>query len=227
RKHSNRQICAGKLSGGDPRLVLSRLAQHIAAPPHRLDVILAVRGAGELLAQLAHKNVNNFALRLVRTAIEVVQEHVLGQGRFFAQAQELQHLVLLAREVYAGVADLNRLGVKIDDQIAGLDYRLGVAPRAAHDGMDARHQLVLVERLGHVVVGAVAETADFVLDTGKARQNQNRRLHLGDAQRPQNFESRHVGKVQVKQNDVVVVELAEIDAFFAKVGGVGVEARGR
>jgi hypothetical protein len=27
-----------------------------------------------------------------------------------------------------------------------------------------------------------------------------------------------------KQNDVVIVELAEIDAFFAKVGGVGVEA---
>src|SRR6266566_2777616 len=69
--------------------------------------------------------------------------------------------------------------------------------------MDARHQLVLMERLGHVVVGAVAETADFVPDTGKARKNQNRRLHLGDAQRPQNFESRHVGKVQVEQNDVV------------------------
>src|SRR5947207_895825 len=64
--------CACKLSGGDPRLVLGRLAQHIAASPHRLDVILTVRGAGELLAQLAHKNVNNFALRLVRAAIEVV-----------------------------------------------------------------------------------------------------------------------------------------------------------
>jgi hypothetical protein len=44
---------AWNLSGGNPRLVLARLAQYIAAPPYRLDVVLAVRGVGELLAQLA------------------------------------------------------------------------------------------------------------------------------------------------------------------------------
>jgi hypothetical protein len=61
----------------------------------------------------------------------------------------------------------DRLGVKIDDEVTGLDDRLGVALRAAHDGMDAGNKLVPVERLGHVVVGAVAETADFVLDIDK------------------------------------------------------------
>ncbi len=34
----------------------------------------------------------------------------------------------------------------------------------------------------------------------------------------------HVGQVQVEQDDVVVVELAEIDAFFAQVCRVAVEA---
>src|ERR1700680_2165028 len=33
--------------------VLGRLAQHVAAAPDRLDVVLAARGVGELLAELA------------------------------------------------------------------------------------------------------------------------------------------------------------------------------
>jgi hypothetical protein len=39
-----------------------------------------------------------------------------------------------------------------------------VALGAAHDGVDARDQLVLVEGLGEVVVGAEAQTLHLVLD---------------------------------------------------------------
>ena len=46
---------------------------------------------------------------------------------------------------------------------------------ASHDGVDACHQLVLVERLGYVVVGTEAEPFDFVLDTGEAE-----RIRTGD-----------------------------------------------
>jgi hypothetical protein len=54
----------------------------------------------------------------------------------------------------------------------------------AHDRMNAGNQLVLVERLGHVVVGAEAETAHLVLDAGHAGQDQDRGLDLGNPQRP-------------------------------------------
>jgi hypothetical protein len=90
----------------------------------------------------------------------------------------------------------------------------------AHDGMDAGDQLVLVERLGHVVVGAEAETAHLVLDAGHAGQDQDRRVDLGHAQRLEHVVTAHVRQVQVQKNDVVIVELAEIDALFAKIGGV-------
>ena len=36
----------------------------------------------------------------------------------------------------------------------------------------------------------------------------------------------HVGQVQVEQDDVVIVELAEIEALFAQIGRVDVEAFG-
>src|SRR5258706_10411862 len=212
------------LLGGDFRLVRVRLAQHIAAAPYCFNVVLAIRRAGEFLAQLAHEDVDNLDLRLVHAAAKVVEEHFLGQRCAFAQAQELQHLVLLAGEMHARAVHFHRLGVEVDHEIAGLDDRLGVAPGAAHDGVDTRHQLVLVKWLGHVGGGAESETSDFVLDPGEAGEDENGRLHLGDAQRAQHLESRHVGKVQVEQDNVVIVELAKIAPLFAQVGGVDVEA---
>ncbi len=124
--------------------------------------------------------------------------------------------------MHACAVHFHRLGIEINNEIGGLDHRLGVALGPAHDGVDPRDELVLVKRLGHVVVGAEAETPDLVLDAGKAGQDQNGCLHLRDAQRPQHLEPGHVRQVQVEQDDVVIVELAEVDAFFAQIGGVDV-----
>jgi hypothetical protein len=125
----SRQRLRAEQLGGDPHLFLALLAQHIAAPPHRLDVVLATRRVGQLLAQLADEDVDDLELGLVLD------------------------LVLLPGEVHAGTANLDRLGVEVDDEVAGLNHRLGVALGAAHDGVDAGNQLVFVERLDHVIVG--------------------------------------------------------------------------
>jgi hypothetical protein len=88
------------------------------------------------------------------------------------------------------------------------------------------HQLFAVERLGHVVVGAEAEAADLRIHFRDAREDQHRRLHFGDAQLLQNVVPVHVGQVQVEQDDIVIVELAEVQAFLAEVGLVDVESLG-
>ena len=36
----------------------------------------------------------------------------------------------------------------------------------------------------------------------------------------------HVGQIEVEQDDVVIIQFAEIEAFLAKVGGVDVEPLG-
>ena len=66
----------------------------------------------------------------------------------------------------------------------------------------------------------------LVLDAGEAGQDEDGRLDLGDAQRAQHLVARHVRQVQVEQDDVVIVELAEIDALFAEVRRVDVEILG-
>src|ERR1700733_11994726 len=63
------------------RLHLDRIAQHVAAAPHGLDVIVAVGRGGELLAQLADEDVDDLELGLVHAAIKVVEEHLLRQRR--------------------------------------------------------------------------------------------------------------------------------------------------
>src|ERR1700738_4329762 len=98
----------------DADVVVGGLAQHIAAAPHGFDEVLATRCVGEFLAQLADEYVDDFELRLVHAAVEMVEEHLLRQSSALAQREEFQHLVLLAGEVDTLGMDLNRLGVEID-----------------------------------------------------------------------------------------------------------------
>jgi hypothetical protein len=77
-----------------------------------------------------------------------------------------------------------------------------------------------------IVVGAEAERADLGVHLGNAREDQNRRLHLGDAQLLEHVIAVHVGKVEVEQDDVVIIQLAEIEAFFAEIGCIDIEAFG-
>src|SRR3569623_96115 len=73
-----------------------------AAAPHGLDVILAVGRQAELLAQLADEDVDDLEFGLVHPAIEVVEEHFLGQRGALAEREKLQHRVILAGQVHAG-----------------------------------------------------------------------------------------------------------------------------
>ena len=101
-----------------------------------------------------------------------------------------------------------------------------MALRAAHDGVDAGDQLVLVEWLGHVVIGADAETLHLVLNAGEAGQDQDRGFDLGNPKLLEHLVARHVGQIEVEQDDVVIIQLAEIDAFFSEIRRVDVEALG-
>src|SRR4030095_9378608 len=57
-----------------------------------------------------------------------------------------------------------------------------------------------------------------------ARQDQHRGRDLGGAQLLQHVVAVHVGQVEVEKDDVVIVELAEVQALFAQIGGVDIEA---
>ncbi len=154
----------------------------------------------------------------------MVQEHLLGQGGALTQGEQLEHLVFLAGQMHPVAVHLHCLGVEVDGDVAGLDHRLGMALGAADHRVDAGHQFVLVERLGHVVVGAAAQGLHLGVDLGRAGQDHDRGVDLGHAQLAQHVHAGHVGQIEVQQDQVVIVDLAEIDAFLAQVGRIDVEA---
>src|SRR5215475_16152165 len=88
-------------SGRNTLIKIVWLAQHIATAPDGLDEVAAFGGIGELLAQLADEDVDDLQLRLVHAAIEVVQEHFLGQRGALAKREQFQHLVFLAGQMNA------------------------------------------------------------------------------------------------------------------------------
>ena len=128
--------------------------------------------------------------------------------------------------MHAVTAHFHRLGVQIDHYVAGFDNGMGVSLRAAHDRIDACDQLVLIERLGHVIVGAKAETAHLGVDIGGAGKDENGRVDPRHPELLQHVEAVHVGKAKVEHDDVVIIELAQIYAFLAEVGRIDVEAFG-
>ena len=95
---------------------------------------------------------------------------------------------------------------------------------AAHHSLNAGDQLILVERLGHIIVGAKAQRANLCLDNGVAGEDHHRRLHLGKPQALQNLEAAHVRQLQVEYDYVVVIQFTEIDTFFTEIGCVDVES---
>src|ERR1041384_8570087 len=94
---------------------------------------------------------------------------------------------------------------------------------STHNGVDARDQLILMERFGHIVISTKAETFDLVLYARQTGKDEDRRFHSRYAQLAQHIETRHIRQVQVEQDDVVVIDLAKIDAFLAEIGRVNVE----
>src|SRR5205085_12404497 len=148
--------------GAHAHLGLAWLAQHIPAAPHGLDVVFAIRGLRKLLTDLAHEDVNDLELRLVPAAIEMVEKHLLGARGALAHAQELQHLVFLPGKRHGSAAHLDRLCIEIDAELASVDDGLRRCLGPADNRLNARHELVLVKWLGHVVVGPEAETSYLV-----------------------------------------------------------------
>src|SRR5688572_13308441 len=140
-----------------------QVPQHIAAAPNGLDVVLAAGRGCQLLAELADEDVDDLQLRLVHPAIEMIEEHLLGERRALAEREQLQDRVLLAGEVQGLAGDLNRAGVEIDRELAGLDDRFRVALGPADDRLDPRDQFATVERLGQIVVGAEAQPLELAV----------------------------------------------------------------
>ena len=111
---------------------------------------------------------------------------------------------------------LSRLTTSLPVRIVEFGMALG----AADDRLDAGDQLAPVERLGQEVVGAEAQALDLVVELAEAREDQDRRAHPRGAQPAQHLVAVDVRQHQIEDDDVVVVELADLQPVLAEIGRV-------
>jgi hypothetical protein len=176
------------------------VAQNISPAPNGFEKILAARDFGEFLTQIADENVNDLELWLVHATISVVVEYFLGQRRALAQAQQLQHLIFFAGQVHATALNLDRFGIQVHGDAASLESRLRVTFRPADDRSNGCDEFLSVERFGQVVVSTKPKSLKLVFSIVLARQDQDRRINLGQTQLAQHFMAVHIRQVQVQQD---------------------------
>ena len=111
-------------------------------------------------------------------------------------------------------------GLGVEAQRAALDVALGVAGGAAHLGADAGQQLLHVEGLGDVVVGAGVHAGDLVAPAVARGEDDDRHVALGAAPLLEHADAVHLGQADVEDDDVVGLGLAEEVAFLAVEGGI-------
>ena len=85
-------------------------------------------------------------------------------------------------------------------------------------------QTYLDAGVNYVIIGTKAKALDLVFHLIQARQNEDRRVYFCRPQLFQHIVAVHVGQVEIKEDNVIVIELAEIQALFSKVGAIDVKA---
>src|SRR3546814_2024226 len=75
-------------------------------------------GQRHFLAELADENIDDLQFRLIHAAIEMIQEHFLGQRRALAERKQLQHRIFLPGQLHAIAIHFDSLCVEVDGKLA-------------------------------------------------------------------------------------------------------------
>ena len=90
--------------------------------------------------------------------------------------------------------------------------------------MDARHQFLTVKGLGQIIIRPAAQGLHLAVNLSATGENHDRRADSAVAQGAKDIESAHIRQVQIQEDQVVIIELAEIDTLLTHICGEDIEA---
>src|SRR3990172_1319699 len=136
------------------------------------DVALSADGFDELLfealvefpAKVVHVHLHGLGEGVGVLVPDMLQELFLGHGAAFVSRQVIDQGELLGRQVDVLAVPFCPVGVRVEFETARVDHGLAQAAVPAGDGTDARGEFAEGERLDEVVVGAVIEAFDALLN---------------------------------------------------------------
>src|SRR6188474_2033893 len=190
------------------------LAEPIADPDDRLDR-LPGPSLGQLAPQVADRDPDG-----IREGVGAVVPDVLQQALRRHDLARVEHQIAKERELLRSQVEAITIpmclmpgGVEIE--ASEMDGRSLVDGRPSSECADARRQLREAERLDKVIVRAVVETTDSIVEGVPGRQHQHaRRGRIRDLQRPAPELAADVTTVTIGQTEIeahhVVGRLLEV-----------------
>src|SRR5581483_5547868 len=142
RRAALREAGVGSTSGAG-------FADHVVEPAHRADGALA-----ELAAQVVHVHFHRVAGDFLAPAVEPLLELRARERLAGSVEQRTQQRELAARDADLAPLVEHLAAAGIEPEVAVLDQRLGAPRMTSEHGADARRQLVELERLYQVIIGA-------------------------------------------------------------------------
>src|SRR6516162_1651986 len=189
-----------RVSGPSSVLCLSSLIgrQTVAVAMNRMDEPWTVGVRLDLLTQAGNRVVDRPCVGGLGVAPHLPQQ--LGPrhhaSRALRQVPKQFELTMGERDRPGALHRLQRSKIHCDPpELEALD----LPPRAAQDCMDARNQLLQVERLGDVVVGTQTQPAELVALLAACRQDHNWRLSSSPEYAAE-LEAGLTGEHQIKQD---------------------------
>src|SRR5262245_19228019 len=188
-----------------------RRSQPVAMASHGLQQRFATRGI-DLAPQPRDVDVYDIGERVLAIAPYLVEDASAGEDSAGRAHQKLEDCKFLGREL-DGVATAPHLQqLAIEDEVGNLQ-NVGVGRefvRPAHQSLDAGKQLVEIERLGEIVVGAQFQALDLVFQGVHGGQHQNRRVIALETQTLTHVVAVHVGEHQIEHDNIELAGLGEV-----------------
>src|SRR3990172_11620383 len=203
----------------DSPLASRRRLQTVAMTAHSLEQGLAP-GRIDLAPEPRDIDVDDIGERVFAVAPDLVEDTGAGEDPAGRTHQQLEDSELLGRELDGIAAAPYFEQLPIENEIGNLQdvgARREIV-RAAHQRLDAGQQLVKIEGLGEVVVGAYLEYLDLVLQRIHGGQHEDRRIVALEPQALANVIAVHVGKHEIEHDDVELAGLGKVDPLAAGGG---------
>ena len=125
-----------------------------------------------------------------------------------------------------GIAvDGDAAGAGVEAHGAAIELALGVAGRTTQQGADARQDLLEMERLRDIVVGAGVEALDLVAPAVARGQDEDRHGPSGPPPGLEHRDAVHLGQADIEDDGVIGLAFAEKVAFLAVKGAIDHVAR--
>ena len=163
----------------------------------------------DIAAQAHDEAVHDARARVRAQPPDLLQELASGHGLALALYESAQQPGLARGEPHDALGSLQLEAVEVDRGVADGDRsrRVGgaghaVPAPASQQASHARQQLVELERLGQVVVGALLQAAHEILGGVLRRQDQDRHQVAGSARAAGYLEAAHARQHQVEEHEV-------------------------